>query len=324
MAGWYLAKMEMVDSSKEIIIKDSTLREGLDVPNVSFSPEQKLKIAKLLDKANVPEIEVVAPSRVLEDLEFVKRLREEGLKLRTSGLIYSYDPGCREEIEEASRYLNRFDLLMPVSFRRKPQDRDAKMKLLLDSLAYSLNYHSEVGAGFPHSIQTEFEFLLEISKEAANVGANRITIYDTNGGSDPFTVYELIKQLKKVLEVSIFFHGHNDLGLATANSLAAVFAGADGLDVTVNGLGDRAGNASLEQVVLSLHLKGFNTRVEIGDLRLLSRSVEEESGVSLSKLTPIVGEYIFSHKSPSHLENPGLFEAFDPEIVNSYRKLSKS
>jgi len=311
----------MVNSSKNVIIKDSTLREGLDTPNVNFSLEQKLKIVKLLAKANVPEIEVVAPSRVLKDLEFVKRLKEEELKLKTSGLIYSYSPRCREEIEEGSRYLNRFDLLMPVSIKRKPHDRGTKISLLLDALAYSLRYGSDVGVGFPHSTQTEFEFLLEIGSEAVKSGAKRVIIYDTNGSSDPIAVYDLIKRLKENLDVTLFFHGHNDLGLATANSLAAVYAGADGLDVTTNGLGDRAGNASLEQVVLGLHIKGFNTGVILEDLRRLSKAVEEESGVEVSKLAPVVGEYIFSHKSPSHLENPELFEAFDPQIVDSSRKV---
>lgn len=314
----------MANSSKKVIIKDSTLREGLDVPNVNFSVEQKLKIAKLLDKANVPEIEIVAPSRVLEDLEFVKRVKEEGLRLKTSGLIYSYSPRCQEEIEEATRHLSRFDLLMPVSTKRKPYERDTKISLLLDTLAHSLRFQSEVGVGFPHSTQVEFEFLLEMGKEACKNGAKRVTIYDTNGSSDPFSVYDLIKRLKKNLDVTIFFHGHNDLGLATANSLSAVCAGADGLDVTINGLGDRAGNASFEQVVLALHLKGFNTGVMLKDLRRLSKTVEEDSGVQVSKLAPVVGEYIFSHKSPSHLESPGLFEAFDPEIVDSYRKLDES
>lgn len=314
----------MVNYSKKVIIKDSTLREGLDVPNVNFSLEQKLKIAKLLDKANVPEIEVVAPSRVLKELEFVKRLKEEGLQLKTSGLIYSYSPRCREEIEESSKHLSRFDLLMPVSPRRKPHDRETKISLLLDALIYSLRYQSDVGVGFPHSTQVEFEFLSEISKEAVKSGAKRLTIYDTNGSSDPFAVSDLIKQLTKSPDVALFFHGHNDLGLATANSLAAVYAGADGLDVTVNGLGDRAGNCSLEQAVLALHLKGFNTGVMLEDLRRLSETVQKESGVEVSKLAPVVGEFIFSHKSPSHLENPGLFEAFDPQIVDSYRKLTKS
>jgi homocitrate synthase NifV len=307
--------------SKRVIIRDSTLREGLDVPDVSFSSEQKLKIVKLLDKANVPEIEIVAPSRVLKDLEFVKMLKEEELQIRTSGLIYSYSPRCRKEIEEASRCLNRFDLLMPVSPKRKPYDVKNKIDLLLDVLAYSLSCQSDVGVGFPHSTQVEIEFLLEISKEAVRNGAGRVTVYDTNGSSDPFTVYDLIKRLKNSLDVALFFHGHNDLGLATANSLAAVYGGADGLDVTVNGLGDRAGNASFEQVVLGLHLKGFNTGVTLEDLRRMSKTLEEESGVEVSKLAPVVGEYIFSHKSPSHLENPGLFEAFDPGIVDSSRKV---
>lgn len=313
----------METSSRKIIIKDSTLREGLDVPNVSFLPEQRLNIARLLDKANVQEIEVVAPSRVLKDLEFVKRLKEEGLRLKTSGLIYSYSPHCQQEIEESGKYLNRFDLLMPVSTKRKPYDRDAKIGLLLDMLAYSLQYGSDVGVGFPHSTQTEVEFLLEICKEAVKSGAKRVTIYDTNGGSDPFSVYDLVKRLKEYLDVVLFFHAHNDLGLATANSLAAVYSGANGLDVTINGIGDRAGNASLEQVVLVLHLKGFDTGVILEELRRLSKGVEKESGVEVYKLAPVVGEYIFSHKSPSHLENPELFEAFDPKIVDSYRELSE-
>lgn len=314
----------MVDSSKKVIIKDATLREGLDVPNVNFSVEQRLKIAKLLNKANVPEIEVVAPGKVLEDLKFVKRLKEEGLQLQTSGLLYSFNPRCQEEIQEASGCLNRFDILMPVSTKRKPYDKDNKISLISDVLSYSLRYHSNVGVGFPNSMQTEIEFLLEIGKEAINKGAKRVTIYDTNGGSDPFAIYDLIKRLKEDLNIPLLFHGHNDLGLSTANSLAAVYAGAGALDVTINGLGDRAGNASFEQVVLGLHLKGFNTGVILKDLRALSKTVEEESGIEVSRLAPIVGEYILCHKSPGHLESPELFEAFDPQLIDSYRRLDKT
>jgi homocitrate synthase NifV len=267
---------------------------------------------------------VVAPGKVFKDLEFVKRLKEDGLQIITSGLVYAYNPRCREEIEEMSRSLDRFDLLMPVSPKRKPYDRNGKIKHLLKALAFSLQYLPDVGVGFPHSTQTEITFLLEISLESMKRGAKRITIYDTNGIFDPFTVYDLIKQLKKGLRVPLFFHGHNDLGLATANSLAAVYAGASGLDVTVNGLGDRAGNASLEQVVLNLYIKGLDTGIVLRDLKKLSKTIEEESGIKVFKLAPVVGEKIFIHKSPSHLENPELFEAFDPELVGSKRKLSRS
>ena len=130
--------------------------------------------------------------------------------------------------------------------------------------------------------------------------------------------------MKESVDVPLFFHGHNDLGLATANSLAAIYAGADGLDVTVNGLGDRAGNAAFEQVIVGLHRKGFHTGIRLQDLRLLSQTVAEESGVEVSKLAPVVGDYVFSHKSPGHLESPELFEAFNPKIVDSVRKLNTS
>jgi len=313
---------EKINPCKKTIIKDSTLREGLDVPDVNFSLEQKLKIVRLLDQAQVPEMEVVAPGKVFRDLEFVKRLKEEKLQIRTSGLVYVHNPRCLEEIEEASKYLNRFDLLMPVSPKRKPYDKSVKIRNLLEALAFSFHHLLDVGVGFPHSTQTEIDFLLEIGRESVESGARRVTIYDTNGNSDPFEIYDLVKRLKNDLDVSLFFHGHNDLGMAAANSLAAVYAGADGLDVTVNGLGDRAGNASLEQVVLSLHLKGFETGVTLRNLRQLSETVEEESGVKVSKLAPIVGKHIFVHKSPGHLECPELFEAFDPQIVGFERKLN--
>ena len=314
---------EKVHSNKRIVIKDSTLREGLDVPDVNFSFEQKLNIAKLMDQAKVPEIEVVAPGKVFQDLQFVKKLKGGGLNIRTSGLVYSFNSRAREEIIEASKSLNRFDLLMPVSPRRKPYDPNDKMNQLIEILSFSLHHSTEVGVGFPHAAQTDIEFLENISSEAVKRGAKRVTLYDTNGSLDPFEVYHLVKKIRHTLEVPLFFHSHNDLGMATANSLAAAYAGADGLDVTMNGLGDRAGNASLEQVVLSLHLKGFETGIILKDLRSLSESVEETSGLHVPELAPVVGKHIFVHKSPGHLESPDLFEAFDPQLVGSKRKLTQ-
>jgi len=316
--------LEKVNSTPKIVIKDSTLREGEDVAGVNFKINQKLKIARLLNQAQVPEIEVVAPGKVLKDLKFVKRLKEERLLIRTSGLVFAHSPQCQEEIKEMSRHLDRFDLLMPASPKRKPYDKSVKIRQLADGLAFSVNHLTEVGVGFPHSTQTEIDFLLEIGRESVNGGARRLTLYDTNGNSDPFEIYGLVKRLKEDLDVPLFFHGHNDLGLATANSLAAVYAGAEGLDVTINGLGDRAGNASLEQVVLNLYVKGFDTGIVLRDLKKLSKTIEEESGIKVSKLAPVVGEKIFVHKSLGHLENPELFEAFDPEMVGLKRKLSKS
>ena len=313
-----------VNASKRIIIRDSTLREGLDTPNVVFTTAQRLKIARLLDKINVPEIEIVAPGKVLRDLEFAKRLKEEELRITTSGLVYAYNPQCRQEIESASKYLDRLDILMPVSARRKPYGIEDKIECLGDVLPYALEFQPDVGVGFPHTTQTEVDLLLEIAIAAVKRGAKRVTLYDTNGSTDPFEIYRLIGRFKKDLSVPICFHGHNDLGLATANAFSAVQAGADILDVTINGLGDRAGNTSLEQIVMCLHLKGVYTGIILHGLKILSTTVAQESGIDVSKIAPVVGDYVFSHKSPSHLEYPELFEAFDPGILGLKRDLTTS
>jgi homocitrate synthase NifV len=308
-----------------VTLRDATLREGLDTPNVSFSTEQRVRIARALERAGVAEIEVVAPSRVAQDLEFVNALRAEGIAPRTSGLIYAYGENCAREIDLVSPLLGHFDLLMPVSAERPPESRSDKQRMLDAALAHARGAHSDFGAGFPHSLQCEPEFLCDMVAAAVAGGARRIVVYDTNGGGDPVAVSFLIAALcVHAAGAHIFFHAHNDLGLATANALAAVQSGATGLDVTVNGLGDRAGNAALEQVAMTLHLKGFTTGIRLDELGALSRVVEKESGVAVSKLAPVIGEYALWHKSPSHLRKPGLFEAFDPSLVRSDRRIDGS
>ena len=313
--------MVMADNPRRVVLKDATLREGLDTPGVTFSVEQKSRIARSLEQTGVSEVEVVAPSRVQEDIRFAATLKTERLSLKTSGLVYSYHPSWQADVASAAANLDRFDVLMPVSPKRRPFDRTEKLSVLANVLDFTLGIHHDVGVGFPHSTQVEAEFLLEIAKLAVDKGAKRVTIYDTNGGSDPFAVWTLIQRVRKVVGVELFFHGHNDLGLATANSLAAVLAGADGLDVTVNGLGDRAGNASLEQVSMALRVKGFDTGVALDRLASLSKTVEEESGVLVSRLAPVVGELVLSHVSPSHLAIPEQFEAFDPQLIGGQRKV---
>jgi homocitrate synthase NifV len=306
---------------KAVTLRDSTLREGQDTPGVSFSTEQKLKIARALEAAGVSEVEIVAPSRVLKDLEAVRTIKNAGVRLKTSGLIYAYSARLAEEIKEAGTHLDRFDLLMPVSSKREPLDGQTKVRLLLEALAVALSLQCHAGVGFPHSTQVEIGFLIDIVHKAVERGAERITIYDTNGSAEPFFVRELVGRMREQFQVPIFFHGHNDLGLATANALAAVRAGADGLDVTVNGIGDRAGNTSLEQVVLGLHLAGSSTGIAPERLKALSELVQEESGIAVPKLAPIVGEFVAHHISASHLKHPELFEAYDPTLLGIKRKI---
>jgi homocitrate synthase NifV len=191
--------------------------------------------------------------------------------------------------------------------------------MLAEAIERSRGDGAVIGAGLPHASQVEPEVVVEIAARAAAAGAARLILYDTNGSAEPFEVAALVTAVRDAVTVPIYFHGHNDLGLAVANAWAAVRAGAAGADVTLTGLGDRAGNASLEQLAMLLHLRGIETGLDVSRLPAACRLVEEVSGVAVSKLAPVVGEYAFDHRSPAHLDVPTEFEAFDPTLVGSAR-----
>lgn len=299
--------------AEPVVLRDATLREGRDVPNVSFDPAERVAIAAELAAAGVPEAEVVAPARVGDDVAIAREMR--GLPIRLTGLVYANRAAWRTDLELAAADLDRVDLLMPLSARREPHEAPRKMEALGVALRESRGAPAAVGAGLPHAFQVEPDLVVEAAGRAVAAGADRITLYDTNGGADPLAVEELVWRTVSAANVPVFFHGHDDLGLATANAWAAVRGGAAGLDVTVNGLGDRAGNASLEQLVVLLRLRGRPTSVDPGALRRLSELVERHSGVPVPALAPVVGDFAFAHRSPAHLPEPGEFEAFDPGLV---------
>ncbi len=305
------------EPSSKVIIRDVTLREGLDVPGVEFSFPQRLEIAKALAGAGIPEIEVVAPGKVREDSGFAGICLEnrDQVRCRTSGLVYSFRQECFREIDLLAGVVDRFDILVPLSPRREPFREDEKIEIMREALKYGCGKHPLPGAGFPHAFHADPAFLKTACCEAESCGAGRITIYDTDGSADPFFIYQALEGLRQVTKCELFFHAHNDLGMAAANSLAAVLAGADGLDATVNGLGDRAGNASLEQVVINLLIKGIATGILPGKLKRLSGLVEQLSGIPVHALAPVLGEFVFTHKSPGHRGITSLFEAFDPGLI---------
>ena len=311
----------MAEARPSIVLKDSTLREGLDTPGVTFTTRGKVRIAEALVAAGVAEAEVVAPSRVREDLAFARAIKRHGVPLRASGLIYASGPRWAEELDECAGALDRVDLLMPLSPHREPRELPEKRDRLLAALARPAPEGLEVGVGFPHALRVEARVLVDLGRRAVAAGAKRVTVYDTNGGAEPFAIRDVLAQLTAELRVPVFFHGHDDLGLATANAWAAVLGGATGLDVTVNGLGDRAGNASLEQVATLLEVRGFASGLRLRELPKVSRLVARLSGVAVPPLAPVLGAYVFAHRSPSHLSVPSEFEAFDPALVGARRRL---
>lgn len=311
----------MSDRSCVVTLRDSTLREGLDTPGVDFSLAARLRIAHQLDALRVPEAEVVAPARVSIDLDIARELALQDLDVRLTGLVYANQGAYREHAAAASEVLDRFDLIMPLSGDRDPPEFASKIERLQEALEFARTLSVPVGLGLPHATQVDIEATLRAAQEGAASGASRITIYDTNGSADPFTIRRLIEEVTAVVDIPVFFHGHNDLGLAVANSWAAVLGGATGLDVTLCGLGDRAGNASLEQSVVLLHLQGFSTGIQTTRLQSSASLVAELSGIPVSPLAPIVGSLVFDHKSPAHSAAPAAFEAFDPAWVGGRRRI---
>jgi len=313
--------MKVRDGDGSVLLKDSTMREGQDVPGVVLDRDQKRALLRKLAEVGIREVELVAPGHFDADLEFVKEWGAEESRIRSSGLVYGNGPDWREQIVKAKGVLGRIDILTPLSDARPPAARSDKARRMREALRAAIDTLGDAGVGFPHATQVELRFLLEMCDEAVRAGAKRITLYDTNGSSDPWAVAGLVEKVREVAEIGICFHAHNDLGMATANSIAAVRAGARCLDVTVNGLGDRAGNASLEQVALVLHVMGVGHGLRLPMLRDLSQAVESMTLVPVSKLAPVVGEFVFRHKSPSHLASPALFEAFEPALVGAVRSV---
>ncbi len=304
-----------------VVLKDATMREGLDVPGVELDPGRRRSLLAQLAAAGVPEAELVAPGHFDRDLAALAEAGAAELPVRTSGLVYGNGTAWRGQIAKAKGVLHRIDVLMPLADARPPAERREKSRLMREALRAAAGELGDAGAGFPHATQVERRFLLAMCAEAARAGATRITLYDTNGGSDPWAVQALVEGVRVITDAAICFHAHNDLGMATANSLAAVRGGATCLDVTVNGLGDRAGNASLEQVAVALHLAGIRHGVRLSALPELSRAVEAATKVPVSPLAPVVGAFVFRHRSPAHLASPSLFEAFDPALVGASRSV---
>jgi homocitrate synthase NifV len=302
-------------------LRDATLREGRDVPGVTFTTDERVAIAGALAAAGVEEAEVVAPAHVADDASIAAEIRAAAPDLLLSGLVYANRPAWRDDLARSAEVLQRVDLLMPLSPRRPPHDATDKMTMLEAALSGAGGCESEVGAGLPHAFQVEPDLTVAIATRAAAAGAARVTLYDTNGGADPERVGALVGRVVGAVSVPVYFHGHDDLGLATANSWAAVRVGARGLDVTVNSLGDRAGNASLEQLVVLLQLCGRPSTVDPRALRSLSELVERLSGIAVSPLAPVVGKFAFTHRSPAHLEAPGQFEAFSPGLIGTESRL---
>ncbi len=307
-------------------INDTTLRDGEQAPYVAFNTKEKLEIAQLLYEAGADELEVGIPIMGKKEREDLKEILNLELPIR----IMSWNRATMQDLEASLESgVRAVDLSIPVSEIlidvKFKGDKDKVFRNLEEVLRVAKSEGLFVCVGGEDSSRARLEFLKEVLDFSKSLGADRFRYCDTVGILTPYQTYENIKYLKSCTSLDIEMHMHNDFGMATANSIAGIEAGAISTNSTVIGLGERAGNASFEQILMS-YKHQLNEQREIKPLKLreLVSRVSLASNRQVGMNQPIVGEYIFSHESGIHVDgmikNTNAYEAFGPEVVGLSRQ----
>lgn len=304
--------------NQQVVIDDTTLRDGEQSAGVAFTAEEKIEIAKRLAAIGVPEMEIGIPAMGREEQNVMKAIAD--LKLNVRLLAW-----CRmtekDLMAAVATSVDMVDLSIPVS------DQQIQFKLgftqarvlthIGEMVARAIDLNFEVCVGCEDASRADEDFLLRVADVAQAAGAKRIRFADTVGTLDPFVTHKKISRLRKATDMQLEMHAHDDYGLATANTLAAVAAGATHINTTVNGLGERAGNAPLEELVLGLkNLYAIDTGIDAANLQNLSKYVEIASGRLVPWQKSIVGDGVFVHEAGVHVD--GLmkdkrnYQALDP------------
>lgn len=308
-----------------MLINDTTLRDGEQAPYVAFNTEEKLSIAKQLVSCGADELEIGIPAMGLKEQEDIKEILALGLdaqmmswnRAKMSDLEASLECGIRA----VDLSIPISDILIDVKFGG---DKSRMLKELEKVIIAAKNEGLYVCIGGEDSSRGSLEFMKEVLTLGYELGADRFRYCDTVGIMTPTRTYEDVEALTSLNLLEIEMHTHNDFGLANANALSGIDAGAKSINTTVIGLGERAGNASFEQISMALkHLYGQKRPCDAFEMRNLAITVANAAGVYLSPTAPIVGERIFSHESGVHadgmMKHGSAYEPFDAEEVGCTR-----
>ncbi|HCL56212.1 MAG TPA: homoaconitate hydratase [Spirochaetia bacterium] len=306
---------------KKCQLIDTTLRDGEQSPGVYFNTEDKKNIARLLNQAGVVWIEAGIPASGPHEIKKIQSLLSLGLNARFFSWNRLKIKDIDASIEAGLKYIHLSFPASPILLKYKlKKDLPWLLSELEKTVDYAKSKGLEISIGAEDASRTDRKTMAEILKKINLLGCIRFRYADTVGILDPIKTARIIKNLKNETDIPIEFHAHNDFGLAAANSLCAFRSGAAFLSVSVNGLGERAGNAALEEVAMGLR---FIEKADSGiDPRLmikLSKTVEKASGRKVSVSKPVVGKKIFEHESGIHvdgfLKEKSAYEPYSPKIL---------
>jgi len=320
-------KVKPKGMAKKIQVFDTTLRDGEQTPGVTLTPADNMAIAEALSNLGVDVIEAGFPVSSEVEFKIVQDIAGAGLKSRVCGLAR-----CVEKDMDAAIKAN-VDLVH-IFIGTSPIHRKYKLKMseqeILDKTRKCIQYVKDRGFAVHFSpedaCRTELPYLKRVCKLASDMKVDHINIPDTVGVMTPAAMRYLISELVSVIKPTIAVHCHNDFGMAVANSVAAIEAGATMPHVTVNGLGERAGNADLEQTVLTCKLiYGVESNIKYKRIYETSKLVEKLSGIKVMPNFPVVGANAFAHESGVHvhgvLAKAQTYEAIDPVFVGAKRRI---
>lgn len=317
---------------EKIIIFDTTLRDGEQCPGATMNLEEKLAVAKLLEKMGVDVIEAGFPAASDGDFEAVNQIAKIIKHSVVCGLARAKENDIRrtwEAIQPAVKpRIHTFIATSPIHMQYKLKMDEAQvLQAITDSVSLAKSFCSDIDWSPEDSTRSELPFLYKAIETAIKAGATTINIPDTVGYATPEEYYNLITNIKNnvanIDKVIISTHCHNDLGLAVANSLAAVRAGARQVECTINGIGERAGNAALEEIVMAIKTRSdfynFTTNIDTTLISRASKLVSHATSFSVQPNKAIVGANAFAHESGIHqdgmLKNRSTYEIMTPESI---------
>jgi isopropylmalate/homocitrate/citramalate synthase len=312
---------------KTVHFYDTTLRDGEQTVGVVLSPQQKLEIARQLDQLGVSRIEAGFPRVSSEDAEAIQLMQKAGLKAE----LWGFSRAVKADVEELVRLGLRASIIeaptSDIKLKAYGISRDDVLRRVTDAVSIARQNGITVAFFAVDGTRTDIDYLKEVYLAAVEAGSAEIVVVDTIGACGPEAVEFLVGQTRKWVgpNVPVHFHGHNDFGLATASAVAAVRAGATWVQGTINGMGERAGNANLGEVALTLlALYGVESNLRLDRIREVSARVRELSGYELEPWKPVTGETLYRRESgavASQFHDPPSIEPYSSELVATERAI---